>query len=162
MATLHTVEFQIEIEGVYTQVDIDTNTSLSFNLQASELTDPAATKIPYSVQISLPRTHRNNDLFSHIGNYDKKILHVNPIARTNFRLYVNNTLYQSGYMQIESIDHTNDKYKIRLYGGLGDYFYTMSEIKLKDLYSDPQDKERFDFTHTVNTANVYTFFSGGE
>ncbi len=152
MNHLDAVSFQIEIGGEYRPVDIDQETNFSFNLQASDLSNPTVTKIPFSAQINLPRTSRNNNLFSNIWKADWKKINYSPLERTSFRLYINNNLYESGYVKLEEV--TAQAYKIRLYGGLGDYFYAMSEIRLKNL--DFGDM----FTHTVDRNFIRDCWSG--
>jgi len=147
---LKPVELQLEVHGVYTPVDIDQSTAFAFTLQLTDITNPTSTKIPYSTTINIPQTKYNNDIFDNIWRIDHITLNFNTLIRTDFRLYVNNNLYQSGYVQLEKATLTN--YQIRLYGGLGDYFYTLSDIKLTDLDFGTQ------FDHTIDAAFVYSSF----
>lgn len=146
------VELQILVNGVYRVVDIDKSTVFNFNLQIKDATDPTVTVNTFSTQISIPKTQNNDDLFSQIWKIDSVIFNFNPIKRTDFRLYINYNLFESGYIKLESITKTN--YNIRLFGGLGDYFYALSETKLKDL--DFGDY----LTHIVNEENVKNAISG--
>lgn len=144
------VELQIKVNNEYKKVDINRGTSFAFNLQSSELTNPTSIKVPFSVNIRLPRTKNNSDLFNHIWKIDHQILDFNPIARTDFRLYVNNNLYQTGYIKLTN---ASDEFHIVLYGGLGDYFYTLSNIKLADLdFGD-------DLSHMVNSETIYNIMN---
>lgn len=159
---LKITDLMLYVGDEWRSVDIDRTASFPFNLQVSDLTDPTATKIPFSLQINLKKTKVNNDIFSTIGRYDSQILNINPIERTPFRLYINNNLYQTGYMKIEQA--TLSEYIIRLYGGLGDYFYTLSEKKLVDLgYEDDgqtQNAYGKKFEHVINRSIVSNSFRG--
>ena len=144
------VELQFKIKGEYKTVDVNNRTSFAFNLQADELTNPTATKIPFSINIQLPKTQLNNDMFDHIWRLDHTTNDFNPLLRTDFRLYVNNNLYQTGYVRLEKV---GDEYSVRLFGGLGDYFYTLQTKKLKDLDFGTE------INHIVNKDQVARSFS---
>lgn len=161
MADLKIVDLMLYAGERWRSLDLDKNSSFPFNLQVSDITDPTATKIPFSSQITLPKTKVNDDIFSLIGEYDSQILNINPLVRTDFRLYINNNIFQSGYMQIEYI--TQSDYHIALYGGLGDYFYTMAEKKLVDLgYDDGNTANAYGrkFEHKINCELVANSFQG--
>lgn len=158
MAELRNVEllFNLKIDDTltWTKVDIDQNTAFSFNLQASDITEPTATKIPFSFQISLPKTRTNDFIFSNIGKVDSTLVNMNAIERTEFRMFINNNLYQEGYFKLEDVNVKN--YKIRLYGGLGDYFYELSDTSEgneNDMYMKNLEFGT-DFNHTVDRSNV--------
>lgn len=125
--TLKDVELLVKPGDIFRSLDIAQDTNFSFNLQMTDVTNPTAVLNPYSAQISIPRTKGNNDIFNHIYQLDHVVTTVfNPLIRTDFQLYVNGSLYQTGYMKLESINEK--EYNIRLYGGLGDLFYTLSEV----------------------------------
>ncbi len=154
------VDFQVMINGAYVSVDIDRSVSFPFNIARDVLTNPALTKIPFSSQISLPRTQNNDHIFSSIFKIDSKYLHFNPLKRNDFVLYVSGTLFESGYFAIEEV--TRMTYKIRLYGGLGDYFYTMKEISEdRDMSLSKLDFGKL-FTHDINKDKVYSHWHHGE
>lgn len=155
---INTVElmFLLNYDGVetWTKVDIDQNSSFSFNIQSSDITDPTAVKIPFSYQIDLPKTKHNKDVFNNIGIYDALLIKMSAIERTEFRLYISGNLYQQGYFKLENV--TINQYKIRLYGGLGDYFYELSDTSSgdsSDMYLKNLDFGT-DFNHTINRAFV--------
>lgn len=162
MVDIHDVELMFLLSRVngdnivqsaqWVKVDIDRNTTFSFNLQASDITDPTAVKIPFSYQVDLPKTNANTDIFSSIGIYDANLANLNAIERTEFRLYINGSVYQVGYFKLEQVTHR--AYKIRLYGGLGDYFYEMSDTTAgddTDMYMRNLGTEfGTQFNHTIN------------
>ena len=128
---MNRVKLEVLTNGdIYRELDVDINTSFEFNLRFGDLTNPTTTKVPFSTQINIPMTSNNNDIFNHIWRIDHNVHSFNPLKRVPFRLFINNNLYEIGYVKLETVDRT---YNIRLFGGLGDYFYTMSNIKIKDL-----------------------------
>lgn len=64
---LNITDLMLYVGDEWRSVDIDRTASFPFNLQVSDLTDPTATKIPFSLQINLKKTKVNNDIFSTIG-----------------------------------------------------------------------------------------------
>lgn len=140
------VELQLQIKGIFQPVDLDEKTSFSMNFKQSDLTNPTATKIPFSNQIALPKTALNNRTFAHMGIRSTADL-FNPLARTNFRLYINGSIFQSGYIVVEELDvEENGYYRIRLYGELGNFFYHLNNIPLSYL--------NLDYSHNVNAQTV--------
>lgn len=160
---LKPVDLQIFMNGTYVSVDLDRSTSFSFNLQATDLTNPTTVKIPFSAQIALPRTQNNDKLFSSIFKIDSVVFNYSPLKRTDFLLYVSGSIFQSGYFAMEEV--TGKEYRIRLYGGLGDFFYTMSDV------SDDKNGMRLSqldfgdlFKHEINKEEVqrhWTSVNGG-
>ena len=145
------IELQFKIDGIYKSVDIDNRESFAFNLQADELTNPAAIKVPFSTSVKLPKTQLNNDIFNHIYRLDHLPNNYDPLIRTDFRLYINNNLYQSGYIKLEDV---KEEFIVRLFGGLGDYFFTLKDTLLKDLdFGDELD-------HNVDKDQVMNSFLG--
>lgn len=141
------VELHININDKWDYLDLDKSSAFALNYKQSELTNPTAVKIPYSVQINIPKTKHNNIVFSCIG-IKSTTARFNPLSITNFRLFVNGNLFQSGYMELEEVDIENDGYfKIRLYGGLGNFFFDLSNIKLYELNADQ-------YTHDLNNKEV--------
>lgn len=160
MDLLKKVDLQLFVNNEWVVVDIDQSESFAFTLQASDVTNPTITKIPFSVEIALPKTHKNNDIFSMLcSRYDANIKNINPLLRTDFRLYINADIYQEGYMKVESVDWLANKINIRLFGSLGDYFYLMSEV------SDERNMQLKNldfgelFNHTVNKDYVNLSFT---
>lgn len=128
---MNRVELHIQgSNGYYEQLELEDGVNLEFNLNFGDLTNPTTTKVPFSTQVNIPMTPNNNKIFSNIWKLDHTIQSFNPLKRVGFRLYIDTNLYEIGYIKLETIDKT---YNIRLFGGLGDYFYTMSNIKLRDL-----------------------------
>lgn len=143
---MKTVELQLQINGVYKVVDIDEKASFSITHKQSDLTNPTVVKIPFSVQIGLPKTKTNSQVFSCIGIRSTNDI-LNPHVPVNFRLFVNNNIYQIGYITIEEVDvEENGYFRIRLYGGLGYFFNYLSNIPLSYL--------PIECTHTLNAKTL--------
>lgn len=160
MPTLNEVELlfllgeDTEQGATWQHVDIDRSTSFSFNFQESDIVDPTVTKIPFSFAITLPKTNINDNIFSNIGIYNANLVNFNAIERTEFRLYINGNIYQQGYWKLESTTLSN--YSIRLYGGLGDFFYGLSDTSDNDgtpMYLKNLAFEN-DFNHVIDRNYV--------
>lgn len=149
---IYKTDLQIEQDGIWISVDIDVNTQFSFNLQQTDLTNPAAIKIPYSNNINLPRTKYNDEVFTHLWRIDSEVTTFNPIDRNNFRLYVNGSLFQSGYIKLEQI--TKTYYSIRLYGGISNLFWELSQMRLKDLPVDAGNYDHSSIKEDVRDAMI--------
>lgn len=146
------VELQILQSGEYKSVELDQKSQFSINIKASTIEDPTAVKINYSDQIEVPVTANNNVLFDSLFRVDSVFNKFDTLKRVSFRLYVNYNLFESGYMQLEEIDVQNRLYKIRLYGGLGDFFYALSETSLRNLNFDGK------FQHTIDVDELKKLF----
>lgn len=158
MAAFKTVDLQFYIEDDWISADIDQSQSFAFNLQATDLQNPTTTKVPYSVAIKLPKTQHNDHIFDLLGKYDHHILTFNPIKRVEFRLIVNGNVYQDGYMKLEKVSLT--QYEVRLFGGLGDFFYTMSEVgDERDMRLKSLDFGTM-FNHTINRNFIRNCWNG--
>lgn len=143
---MRNVELQLKIRENWEVVEIDRGTSFSLNYTQSTLTNPTVTTVPYSVQISLPKTKINNQVFACIGIRSTSVI-VDPLEKIRFRLYVNGSIFQTGYIKIEDVDiMDNGAYKIRLFGELGGYFGELDDIPLNSL--------PLDCTHEINHTNV--------
>lgn len=147
------VELQVQIQGVYQVVDIDKNTSFSLNYDASDLQNPTTVQNTYSSAITIPKTKNNNDLFGNIWQINSIIGKFNPTKRANFRLYINFNIFEEGYIKMEEIKE--HEYTIRLFGNLGNFFRTLSDIKLQALAVNAN--------HTVNVKGFqdYLVFNNG-
>ena len=117
------------------RVDLSGNIAFPFQYQFEDTNNPSIIKNNFSKTITIEGTKNNNKIFGEIFNLDRKQewgdslvnVNFNPLQRTDFALYRNNTIIESGYMQLNSVVKKNGKlqYKITLYGGLGDFFYNL-------------------------------------
>lgn len=156
------------------RVDLSEDTTLNMTYQITDLTKPSAVKNNFSKTITLRGTKANNAVFGYIYRMDRNQqndgeigVNFNPNKRVPFSLYINNDLWESGYMQLSKVIKENNevKYEINLFGGLGDFFYEMAtkengESKsLSDLnYFEGGDDE---LNITVNASTVSQNFTQG-
>lgn len=145
---------ELYIEGY--KVDLREGTTIAFNYTSTDTEDPTAIKNTFSTTLTLDGTKNNNDIFGHIWRLDKTITNVeiNPdggvinnngglfvnfdaTKRVNFQLINNGEVFESGYIQLTEVNvsNSNISYNITLYGGLGDFFYTL-------MYNEDSDKEK--------------------
>lgn len=101
------------------------------NYKFEVFTSPTAIKNNFSRTVALKGDKVNNRIFGHIYNSDMIVsesTYIDPNKRTPFKLYIDDTLAESGYMQLNDI--TRDKhgilsYNCTFYGGLGDFFWCL-------------------------------------
>lgn len=119
-----------------TLVDLDSESVITMNYTLEDTNNPTIVKNSFSKSISLPATDNNNKLFGHIYNLSRKTIiadtkysgaYFNSLRRTPFQLFIDGELKESGYIQLTSIATKNDmpRYTIQVYGGLGDFLYTL-------------------------------------
>lgn len=152
--------------------DIDDDFVLAMNYQIADLSNPTVIKNSFSLSAKLKGTKTNNAIFGDIYRLDRlqNIKSFNPIKRTNFKIFKNNELFQEGYLQLTDITIKNDAitYQVSFYGGLGDFFYNLSnneetgEVKtLADLRYNVRDDignilpfdDEFNFTINKDFVN---------
>lgn len=128
------------------KADIPENFSVLFNYNSTDVSNPTAIKNKYSSTITLPGTPTNNEIFGEIwslgrilipqtqdlrGPYDiGRILssvNFDPRKRVDFKIFNNEDLIESGYLQLLEINYglSEITYRLSLYGGIGDFFYTL-------------------------------------
>ena len=126
-------------------VDFESDPKFEFRYQQEDFSNPTIIKNSYTKTIKIEGTDNNNQLFGEIYQLDREQLYkfnnytgayFDPSKRTPFELYKNAELIESGYMQLTDINITNHKitYNITLYGGLGDFFYSL-------MYKDDGEKK---------------------
>lgn len=117
-------------------VDLDKESIITMNYLLEDSNNPTIVKNSFSKNISLPATTNNNALFGHIYDLTRKTIidadnltgiNFNTLKRTPFKLFIDSTLVESGYIQLIGISKTNGvpRYTIQAYGGLGDFFYNL-------------------------------------
>ena len=87
----------------------------------SDLYEPDKVTDSYSKSITLPGTANNNAIFGHIWKIDRNnIEQFNASQLSNFELYLNNELWQSGTAQLTEITRSNNvySYKVTLFGAV--------------------------------------------
>lgn len=118
------------------EVEFSTPPDILFNYSETELTNPTIIKNAYSKTITIEGTKTNNQIFGHIYDmqriqgYNGSVMGsaFNPLVKTDFTLFYNGFIYESGYFKLDEVRRNNNniEYDISLFGGLGDYFYNLS------------------------------------
>lgn len=124
------------------------------NYKFEDFTNPTAIKNNFSRTVALKGDKVNNRIFGHIYNSDMIVsegTYIDPNKRTPFKLYIDDTLVESGYMQLNNITrdgHGILSYNCTFYGGLGDFFWCLQSDdetgetkKLSDLNYHITDKD---------------------
>ena len=139
-------------------VDFSSELSIPFTYQLKNVNNPTIVKNPFTKTITVIGTQNNNAIFGSIYNLDREQLfdaekmvgaYFNPSVRTPFSIYRNGELIESGYMQLNSVTLKNKivNYEITLYGGLGDFFYSLmynkesEPLTLADLVYGVEDEQ---------------------
>ena len=128
------------------KADIPENFSVLFNYNSTEVSNPTAIKNKYTSSLILPGTPENNKIFGDIWKLGRILIpktsgisdqhttgkllnsvHFDPRKRVDFKIYNNSDLIECGYLQLleVNIELPEISYRIQLYGGLGDFFYTL-------------------------------------
>lgn len=160
------------------EVDLKEDLNILFTYQLEDRTNPTTIKNHYSKNITIEEvegTPRNSLIFGLFSFADRRIgqggtpgNQFDPSKRVPFELYVNADLQESGYAQLTKVTKSGRKvvYSITLYGGLGDFWYSLhmkedgSTRTLADLKWNNRDEngnilpeeEEFDFTINKDTV----------
>lgn len=87
----------------------------------SDLSEPDKIVDSYSKSITLPGTPNNNRIFGNIWKLDSNNISVfNPSQLSDFQIFLNGELWQSGTVQLQEIARDNNTYtyKVVLYGSI--------------------------------------------
>lgn len=145
------------------EVEFSTPPEILYTYQQSELTNPTIVKNSFSKTITIEGTPANNQIFGHFWSVQRlqdtsaegEGVYFNASRKVPFVLYLDSNIYEQGYVKLDNVKMVgqNITYSISLYGGLGDFFYNLSqdgngnERKLSDL----------DFEEDLSfTANIHT------
>ena len=146
------------------EIEFKSAPDILYNYTVTDSTNPTAVKNSYSKTVTIEGTNANNDVFGHIWNLER-VQHYgtgiysgadfNPIKKADFTLYLNGSIYETGYCKLDVVRKTGNRveYDITLYGGLGEFFYNLTyshneagevegsdKLTLADLdYSDEDD-----------------------
>lgn len=170
-------QIKLFINGL--EVDLKEDINILFTYQLEDRTNPTTIKNHYSKNITIEEvegTPRNSLIFGLFSFADRRIgqggtpgNQFDPSKRVPFELYVNGDLQESGYAQLTKVTKSGRKvvYSITLYGGLGDFWYSLhmkedgSTRTLADLKWNNRDEnnnilpedEEFDFTINKDTVS---------
>lgn len=132
------------------EVNLTGETTINFNYQQSDLTNPTIVKSSFSKTVAVPGNTHNSNIFNKI--FDLKMVnefvtgYFNPAKKADFKLFKNGVLIESGYAKLDSvIKNKGTFFNLTLYGGLGDFFYGLSyndegeKKTLGDMFGDNLD-----------------------
>lgn len=113
------------------EVEFTGDPKILFNFKITELNNPTIIKNSWTKTVTIPSTPANDDIFNHFWNLERVNgggVNFNATLKTDFELYINNTLIQNGYCKLDSVKVSNHnvQYQVSLFGGLGDFFYNLS------------------------------------
>lgn len=117
------------------QASVDSEFDFPVNWSFEDFSEPTAIRNSWTNNVTLKGTKRNNEIFGHIY-LDDRVIDVNstgimadfnPNRRVDFRLYIDDILEQTGYMQLTNVRREKGQvlYDCTFYGGIGDFFYSL-------------------------------------
>ncbi len=127
-------------------VEFDQQPDINYNYKQTDFESPLDLKNGYSKTVVVPGTKNNNILFDNIWRVDRtqQFAEVfNPSKRVPFTLFVDSTLYESGYVKLDTITRNEDgfwEYNITLFSGIGEFIYNLTynqkgdKLKLSDIW----------------------------
>ena len=111
--------------------DIQEGQLVLLTYQREDLTNPTAVVNSYSQQITLPGTKNNEQIFSRFRRSDRvrAVGQFDTMARVPFRIMAETgEILQAGYIKLEKVERsgrTVTGYTVTLFGGLGDFIYSL-------------------------------------
>ena len=146
---------------------------INFTYQQVDYTSPAAVKNSYTKELEVEGVPQNNRIFNSIFRLDRVNSlsdgYFNPAKRVPFQLFHNGDLVEQGYCKLNEVINEGGKitYLLTLFGGLGEFFYSLSycetdnpdeggnELTLADLtYRNDETGEDIDLDFTINKETV--------
>lgn len=105
------------------------------NFSFTDLTHPTAVKNSFSKTVTLPGTPTNNAIFDKYFDTKHLIVDFDPADRIPFELFAGSNLIESGYLTLDRVVRHDGiwEYELTLFGGIGDFLYTLSSSTLEDL-----------------------------
>lgn len=160
------------------QASVDSEFDFPLNWTMEDFSEPTAIRNTWTNSVTLKGTKRNNEIFGHIYLDDRTVdpdamgimADFNPNRRVDYRLYIDDILEQTGYMQLNKVREENGlvEYDCTFYGGIGDFFYTLATDdvtgetrKLSDLHWGVRDKDgrelpaETEFSFRINKDFIY-------
>lgn len=133
-----------------TYLDIDEDEDISLNFAVSEVKDFSTRKSSRSDSFSLPFTDTNNQFFNHLYNVNLATGNFDIYQRTNCEIRVDSLPQIKGYLYVNSINLTTERYEVTIIGEVGNLKDELGEKKLSDLDNDWMAT----FTHELTKDNI--------
>ena len=137
----------------------------SLTYSFSDLYEPDKVTDSYSKSITLPGTANNNAIFGHIWKFDfNNVDKFNASQLSDFQLFLNNELWQTGTAQLQEISINNNviSYKVVLFGSIT---RVMSMLLNSDLEDENNKllrnlKYKSKLTHTLTPEMIGRMWNG--
>lgn len=122
-------QIDLYIDGHRADLDQDALVQLTF--KATDYTNPAAVRISFSQQITLPGTATNAAIFGYMWRGDRVTTpgSFDVLQRTPFTLYDDKgAVVETGYCKLDKVTRKGKavSYSVTLYGGLGSFLYALT------------------------------------
>ena len=120
------------------KIDLAEDLEISFTYESIDPAKLSSIKNSFSKTVNIPGTPSNNITFGHIFRSDKYIpanalanieSGYDPHKKVNWFINKNGALINRGYCTLDNILIQNERkitYQITLYGGIGEFFYSLS------------------------------------
>lgn len=120
------------------KIDITDDLEINFNYESIDPDKLSAIKNSFSKTVNIPGTPNNNITFGHLFRYDKYIPisgqsnienFYDPHKKVNWFINKNGSIINRGYCTLDNIlvkSEKNITYQLTLYGGIGEFFYSLS------------------------------------
>lgn len=157
-------DLHLFINGLEVEFSQDPKILLCF--KETDFRNPVTVFNSFSKQITVEGTNRNNQVFGCFYELTRiqEDMPFNPIKKADFQLFVNDNLFEKGYVKLDKVTRTNNtnQYTFTLYGGLGSFFYNLSYLEdsnkkktLADLfYAEDIGYSEPDLDFTINKEAV--------
>lgn len=134
--------------------------SIKADFSVLEIQDITKRKSENTQTFTLPFTETNNDFFSHFYDLSAggdsptdSYYSFNPNRKTQASILVDSIEVIEGYMQLLSVNATNQTYEVIVYGLVANIVNQLSDSKLNDL-------DLSEFNHVLNETNVMDSWDG--
>lgn len=154
---------------------------INFVYQKVDYTNPTVIKNSYTKELEVEGTPENNQIFNSIFQLDRIQVnsngYFNPAKRVPFQLFENGDIMEQGYCKLNEVRREKGKifYSLTLFGGLGDFFYSLSynesdnpdeggnELTLADLtYRTENNGTEIDFDFDINKETILSAWTNLE
>lgn len=120
------------------KIDLTDDLEINFTYESIDPDKLSSIKNSFSKTVNIPGTANNNITFGHIFRYDKYIpvsgpvnieSYYDPHKKVSWFINKNGSVINRGYCTLDNIIVKNEKnitYQLTLYGGIGEFFYSLS------------------------------------
>ena len=136
------------------KADLFPDESIEINLSVQNIKDISKVFGDFTNSFSIPASKANNKIFKHYYNVDIDGGYISNL-RTNAFIEVNNNLFRTGVLELESVQIKDSQpyaYQVGFYSNVTSLKDTFGEDKLNDLDLSAQD-------HQYNDTNIATGFN---